>query len=256
MVALLRRRIIYMIELASLFGRHKKSYIDYFLNKRTGLYTYLEHHGCSNIKAVQLLEWKIWYGSYYFKAMFNGERVFIKVTAGCTNDGYLNELICNNYIKNNSPFLAERTPKVLLNFVEEDYHVIVFEYFDICQEIKQDDLKNAVCEFCKEYSRIGVIHQDIKPSNLTMHNGKYCMIDYGYAICPDSNNMRIKRENYIEDISDTGRDTLDNADFYYDDVVASGIKNARRDEVNFIVGRKNEYFIRLAGVVYEYRLEQ
>ena len=211
---------------------------------------------CKFIKVAQPLEWKVHYGSYYFKANLKKEKVFIKVTSVYTKDGYENEVVCDDYIKKNSAFLAERTPKILKNFVYEDFHIIIFECFEIQKELGKEDLQNAVSEFLEEYTEKGIIHQDLKPTNLTIHNEKYCIIDYGFSICPDSNHIRITTANYIEYISDEAKNILSCADFYYDDAIACGITNVDRSLINFIVGSRDKYFIKLAGNVYEYRLER
>lgn len=252
----MRKEIINFIELMNLFHTHKREYIDYFLKKRSNLYKCLREHGCRDIEVVQPLEWKVWYGSYYFRGILNHKKVFIKVTAECTKDGYMNEVVCDNYIKKNSVFLSERTPKIILNFIYEGFHIVIFEYFEICKELKLNDLQSAMHEFVVEYSNVGIIHQDIKLNNLTIQNGKYCMIDYGYAICPDSNHIRVTTSNYIDYITDLAKTLLENADFYYDDIVASGMNNIDRNLVNFIVGSKDRYFIKLADKIYEYRLEK
>lgn len=202
------------------------------------------------------MEWKVNYGSYYFRAKLDEKQVFIKVTAPCTKDGYENEIKCNAFIGNNSKFLSERTPEILASFVYENYHVIIFEYFEMRHEIQKADLRNALHEFIDEYSRIGIIHQDLKASNVTIHRDKYCIIDYGYSICPDSNHFRFAKCNCISHISDKARLLLEDADFYYDDVAALGIENLDRSSVNFIVGKGEKYYISLGASVFEYRLEQ
>ena len=252
----MRKKIIYLIELMILVFRHRKHYMHYLSNRKKELYARLRQAGCTHIKAVQPLEWKVSYGSYYFSALMNHKKVFVKVTGPATKDGYVNELACDTYIKQHSPFLADRTPKVLKSFVSGEYYVILFEYFNILEEIKKDDLQQAACEFLEEYTRIGIIHQDLKPSNLTFHNGRYCIIDYGYSICQGSNHTRLSCMNYIEFITEAAKAVLEDADYYYDDAIAVGMEHTDRSAVNFIVGRKEIYFIRLAGKLYEYRLEQ
>ena len=253
---MLRKKIIYLIELVTIFIKYWREYIAYYLYRKRKLYKLLREAGYRQIKVVQPCEWKVHYGSYYFRAVLNNNTVFIKVTSSFTKDGYINEVICNDYIQNKSEFLIERTPKILDYFMYEDFYVIVFEYFEIRKDINIGQLKYAVCEFIDEYSKIGIIHQDLKPSNVTIHNGKYCVIDYGYSICPNSNHIRIAKGNYIESISDRAKAILEDADFYYDDVVASGIEGIDRNSINFIVGRKDKYFINLAENIFEYRVEQ
>ena len=252
----MRQRIIRCIELLHLLWKHKKWYFDYVLHKKQKLYKQLKQLHCKRIKAVQLLEWKVNYGSYYFHALFENKNVFVKVTSKWTKDGYFNEIACNNYIQNHSKFLAERSPTLFVNTIYDDFYILIFERFDIIKGIKNDEVQDALNQFISEYSRIGIIHQDLKPSNITIHDNKYCIIDYGFSICPNSNDVRVATNNYIKHITNAAKELLETPDYYYDDAIASNVTKIDRETLNFIVSNNDKCLIRLAGIVHEFQIQK
>ncbi len=249
----MKKHLIYVTELLALFWKFKCHYFNYFFTKKRKLYRILRSKNCRKIKAIQLLKWKVSYGSMYYKAFLDGKPVFIKVTSFLTADGYNNEIVLNKYIFNNSTFLARRTPEILSHFVNDDFYIIISEFFDIQVVDFNYDKAPIFKEFICEYLDKCIIHQDLNQDNLCFCGGEFCVIDYGYSICPNSDVVRLQiNNNRIDCITDYARSILNDADFYYDDVLGTGINNFDRNLVNFIVGRDNLYYVKLGNVIHEY----
>lgn len=250
----MKKKLIKLIALFSLYKTNWKAYKEYYFSKKKILYKYLRNQGFYAIKVAQRLEWKVSYGSFYYNAKYNNQQVFVKVTSKFTQDGYFNEILCNEYIRKKSEYLYHRSPRLLKYSKFDDFYIIVFECVEIDQTFNENDFQCQTTKFIDEFSKIGMIHQDLKITNVTIHNNSMYLLDYGYSLCPASNNVRRTNCNFINYITETAKQLLPNADFYFDDAVSANLFEIDREKINFLVGKDDLYFMKTFDEIIKYQL--
>ncbi len=123
---------------------------------------------------------------FYYKAQMDNDFVFIKKLRMENNElkkQLKNEIHCYNLLKE-YPFI----PRVLKYNLEENY--IVYEYIDgknlgQFKNLSQNEIMMILIEICsclENVHRKGIIHCDLKPSNIMIDkNGKIYIIDFANA---------------------------------------------------------------------------
>ena len=246
------------IELFSLYKKHWRSYGKYYTSQKATLYKIFKSRGITNIKPTGKSDWKIWYGTCYFKGEMNNEVVFIKVQGSNLLDCFENERKLNLYIDQTSQFLAQRKPQLYLDFIVDDFYVFVFKHIRIDRVRSDNSLVESVQMALNEYSRIGLLHSDFGLVNIGNCDGNVCFFDYGTSIFPDSDKVRVRNSptyNHLEKILPQAKSLINEPDFYYDDAVHCGLDGLNRENVNFLVGKNDLYYARLGKKIYKYHLE-
>lgn len=65
-----------------------------------------------------------------------------------------------------------------------------------------------------------------------------------------------KGYNHIDHITEAAQKLIQDADFYYDDLIHYGIDSDERESCNFIVSKNDMCFVKLGEKIYRYRLEK
>lgn len=258
----LKNQAIRFYEFVLLLWRNKKHYIRFYFKEKRNLYRKINEKGINRIKPHSRADWKVNYKCVYFSGLKkdsqgNNIKVFVKSLGPFLEDCYNNEIIVNKFIEENSDLLSSCMPHIYDYFVIDDYYFIVSEFINIKHIDYSDELEKAVDGIINEYNRIGIIHTDFSLSNIGKHNNKIYFFDYGTAICPLSNNIRIRNQaeyNHLSQISSSAKKIFDDPDFYYEDSLYFGLKkNSKKN--NYIVGKGDCYCVKLGNTFYNYRIQ-
>ncbi len=251
--------IIKRIEAFCLVKKHWKAYYRYYASNKTRFYKCFKAHGITHIRPTSKNNWKLWYGTCYFAGEVKNEKVFIKVQSSLLRDCFDNEKKLNLYIDETSEFLSRRKPKLFMDFVLDDYYILVFEHVDISDVEKESTLTEFVQMALDEYSRIGVIHTDFGLVNIGNNKGVIYFLDYGTSLCLQSDRIRIRNSvfyNHLDKILPQAQSLVAEPDFYYDDAAHCGLSGLERKNVNFLVGKNDIYYAKLGEKIYKYHLEK
>ena len=259
----MKKYLLNLLEQVLLYKHFWKYYWKFFTVQKKEIYRTLKKHNITNIKFFSQTNWKLVYGSCYFRGIYheNGKKVdvFIKVQSDALVDCYENEPMINKFVDCNSELLAKRKPKLIFNDVENGHYLLVFELLSFQPLRIIDRWEESVQEIISEYTRIGVIHTDFDSVNLgIVDNTLYCF-DYGTSLCELSDHIRIRYSptyNHIDHITDEARELLPDADFYYDDAVHCGIQKIDRPGINFLVGKEDVFYAKLGNTIQKYRMER
>ncbi len=254
----IKKSIISFCEASHLAIAHKDSYLKLF-RERTLIRNSFRKHGFYCLHPVRMDIWKLYYGTAYFKAKFFDQSVkkwrpvFIKMQGPLLTDCYQNELIVNSYLNDVSPFLASHTIKILDTFILNSNSFIIYEYCHLKDVSSLDSINGEVRRFLEEYDRTGIIHTDLGLSNMGWCNGDFFVFDYGTALCPRSNHIRVRMTgdayNHLEKIVPDAKKRFLNPCFYYDDGIhLTGTNHSS----NYIVSDRKSVIARLGNQYYQY----
>lgn len=252
-----------LIEYFCLIKKYRKAYKNYYFNYRPVIYNALKCKNINRIKPVQKHEWKIWYNCCYFSgtAVIDTKEkpVFIKVMDKRLNDCYYNEQLINKYIDEVSLYLSERKPKLYYSIDMDGIYIMVYDFIKMMPVSRSIELDKEVKKVVSEYSRIGIIHTDFGISNFGKFNNMYQFFDYGTSLFYGSDHIRLRNSkgyNHIDHITETAKKLIQDADFYYDDLIHYGLDGIERESCNFIVSKDKTCFVKLGEKIYRYRLEK
>ena len=252
----MKKKIIRLVNTLHVIKNNKKVYYNYYTKLKKRIYRCLKDNGFKKIKPIERFQWKLWYNTCYFVGEKENRKVFIKVTGKVMEDVFNNEILVNEYISKESPYLYERLPKVVSYGYDDDFMFIATEYkkmelVDDCEE-----LEIAIDDALKEFTRIGIIHNDFGRINISICDDKYFFIDYGTSLCPNGKIIRFnKSANFINNITEDALKLVDDPDYYYNDAIRVRSKYADINNVNFLVGKDDVYFARLGKNIYKYKLK-
>lgn len=260
----MKKTIITLIENIYLIKKYWKYYLRFYLKDKRKITKALKSKGLFNIKPTSKDNWKIWYDCFYFSANIydenkNKKSVFVKVMGSLLKECYENEILLNEYIKNNSPYLYERTPNVYFGLNFENFYSIVYDFVKFESPIRNDRFTKEVNKTLNEYLKCAILHTDFGIVNIGINNGKYWFFDYGTSLCPLSNEIRIRNSeqyNHLDKITPQAAKLIPQPDFYYDDAAHLKIQDYDNSNLNFIVGKKDVYYAKLGETIYKYRLKQ
>lgn len=237
--------------------KYKSFYFNYYFKNKKKIYMALKDSGVSNIKPIHKEIWKLWYNTSYYTAVSNGRSVFIKVMGELLQDCFNNEILVNKYIDDNSLWLEKRKPKLLHNIALDELYILIYENLHMENITLTESVKEDVKKAIKEYNRIGILHTDFGLTNIAKYDNKTLFIDYGTSICLQSNMIRIRNEsnyNHIDRITDQAKDLCENADFYYDDAVHVGVDMPKTENINFLVGQGDLFYVKLGTQFIKFKL--
>lgn len=233
----------------------RKKYWQFFFSEFPVINTECKKRNVIRLRPAHMGIWKLKYGTAYYSGFLRDEqaltKVFIKIQGPLLQDCFSNEIIVNNYIKECSEYLYQRCPKIISSFSTGEHTVIIYEYMTLGSVNNSAAFQSALLSTLDEYRRIGVIHTDFGLSNMGEKDGRYFFFDYGTALCPDSDCIRIRQEyNHIDKAPDRVKQLLDGVNYYYDDAVHFGITCK---ECNYIVGNGTLFLAELGGKRIWYR---
>lgn len=258
----MKKCLLKMLECLLLYKRFWKYYWKFFTVQKKSIYKTLKSHNITNIKFFSQTNWKLVYGSCYFKGKYHyaGKKtdVFIKVQSDALVDCFDNEPMVNQHIDNHSAFLAQRKPKLFFFDVENGHYFLVFEHMNIQPAADMAQWEQDLQQIIQEYTRIGVIHTDFDTVNLGTVDNSLCCFDYGTSLCADSDHIRIRYDpsyNHLDKITAKAKALMPDADFYYDDAVHCGMDRIDRTDINFLVGKENTFYAKLGDRIQKYHME-
>ena len=233
----------------------RKKYWQFFFYEFPVINTECKRQNVIRLRPAHMGLWKLKYGTAYYSGLLrNGQglsKVFIKIQGPLLQDCFSNEITVNRYIKEYSDYLYQRCPKIISSFSAGEHTVIIYEYMTLEPVSDTAAFQSALSAVLDEYRRIGIVHTDFGLSNMGEKDGRYFFFDYGTALCPDSDCIRIRQEyNHIDKAPDRVKQMLDDANYYYDDAVHFGIMCK---ECNFIVGNDTQFLADLGGKRIWYR---
>lgn len=153
-----------------------------------------------DVKEFKVHNWHL--GYRYYTGFLNGKKVFIKYNRN--PKWIMHELENMNYIKENSNFLWNKTPKLILNEINEKYGFVVEEYFEYDsikkslqtnKKIDKNKVYEQFIEILLEMQSIQFMHLDINEENLLLSNeSDVYFIDMGFSFVKNKENI-----NFIGD---------------------------------------------------------
>lgn len=200
-----------------------------------------------NIKEFKINSWHFNYR--YYTGLLNGKKVFIKYNK---NPNWIKHEIDNmNYINENSNFLKNKTPKLILYKINKKYGYIVEEYFEydsikksieINKKIDKNKIYNQFIEILLELQSIKFMHLDLNEENLLLssENDVY-FIDLGFSFINDNFNIDFLGNNHTQKLilNNLNRDTrLEEG--YIDDAI-SFLEIAKKIDTDFISNFHEEW---------------
>lgn len=258
----MKRILKYYLELLYLIRKNFRFYLRYYLHDRRKLYSALKSHGISSVKEAHKTQWKINNKTcYFFGKMRDGNkdvRVFVKVMGENFFDCFINEPLVFKYI-NDSPYLRSHCPALYDSFSVNDYYCLVYEAVDLKDITPEENITEEIENVLKEYTLSGIIHTDFASVNFGKANDTYMFFDYGTSLCHDSNNIRIRngsKYNHVAFATKTALSLIPEPDYYYDDAIHCGLNDHEREDINFIVGKNNFYYVRLGTEIYKYKTKK
>lgn len=255
----MKQKIIFLYELLLLATKHPFAYMRFFIFKKHKILKLLKQNRIKKIRPVQLIQWKIWYGTCYFSGIIKDDNkdvsVFIKVMGKDLESCYNNELIVNDYILQTSLYLAEKTPKIYNHFSLDDTYIIVYENLKFQSFSKNEESIAEIGNVLSEYTEAGIIHTDFGLANMGLVDNKYYFFDYGTSICPLSEIIRIRRSdtyNVIDKAIPSALNLIPEPDYYYDDAAFLGIEYKERNNINFIIAKQELFFVKLGPDIFKF----
>lgn len=248
----------HFVDAVLLLWKDKKDYWDFFTKELQQISSECKRREIYKLRPIHMEVWKLKYGTAYFSGELckahNTQKVFIKIQGPLLKDCFANEVTVNHYIKEHSEYLYERCPKVIDSFCIGKHYLIIYEFLLLAPVSNDEEFLNTVSETLEEYRRVGIVHTDFGLSNMGQIDGKNYFFDYGTAICPESDSIRIRLNyNHIDMISMQAKQQINGATYYYDDAVHFGIQHK---ECNYIVGDSSIFFAVLCGKVLRFKASE
>ena len=246
-----------LLDALLLFRKYRGAYFRFFAHDMADVRAECKRRNIRRLSPAHLEAWKLQYGTAYFRGVMTSEdragtKVFIKVQGPKLLDCFFNEVIVNKYIYDHSPFLSAMMPALLDSFESGGFNALVYEHLKIESVHDLNKFHEMVGKVLDEYRRIGIIHTDFGLSNMGEINGQYYFFDYGTAICPRSDTIRIRSNyNHLDMITERAKNALKDAAFYYDDAVHFGISH---NDCNYLAGDASCFIADLGNEVVKYHV--